>query len=128
MRTFFSCSVAALLLAACVLSGCDSSPQPNSASTTTESSSSDHGAVDQATISEALAQLSPEDRSLAESQKFCAIATENPLGTMGTPVKIDVNGQPVFLCCSGCKSKALGSPEETLASVAKLKAENSDSK
>ena len=90
--------------------------------------SDDHAVSDQTVIAEALAQLSPEDRLLAESQKYCAIANSNPLGTMGTPLKIEVNGESVFLCCSGCKGKATGDPEKTLASVAKLKAENSASK
>jgi hypothetical protein len=46
---------------------------------------------------------------------------------MGAPLKLDVKGQPVFVCCAGCKSKALKNPDETLATVAKLKAENSGS-
>ena len=42
---------------------------------------------------------------------------------MGTPVKVTVKGQPVFLCCDGCKKKALGDPDKTLAAVEKLKAD-----
>lgn len=76
-------------------------------------------------ISKALAQLSPEDRSLAEAQKFCAVATNSALGSMGTPVKVEINGEPVFLCCEGCRTKALRQPEETLAIVADLKQKNS---
>ncbi len=123
MRVRTQSLVGALLLAACALVGCESKP----ATGPVTSISSEH-AADQAAINESLAQLSPDDRILAESQKFCAIATVNPLGTMGAPVKIDVNGESVFLCCAGCKTKALGNPEETLASVAKLKADNSLSK
>lgn len=76
-------------------------------------------------IAIALAQLSPEDRLLAESQKYCAVATSNLLGSMGTPVKVAVDGEPVFLCCAACRSKALSQPEATLAAVAKLKQANS---
>ncbi len=76
-------------------------------------------------IAEALATLSEEDRALAKSQKFCAVQTDSLLGSMGTPIKIDVNGQSVFLCCKGCKTTAMNAPEETLATVAKLKASNS---
>ncbi|HMO15784.1 MAG TPA: hypothetical protein PKD64_16390 [Pirellulaceae bacterium] len=76
-------------------------------------------------IANALAQLSPEDRAVAESQKYCAVATSSALGSMGTPIKVEVNGEPVFLCCEGCRSKALRQPEETLATVAKLKQANS---
>ena len=75
-------------------------------------------------ISEALAGLSKEDRSLADSQKYCAVMTESLLGSMGAPLKVEVNGQPVFLCCKGCKAKALRDAEATLAVVAKLRDEN----
>lgn len=49
--------------------------------------------------------------------------TDSPLGSMGTPIKIDVNGKPVFVCCIGCKAKALRDPDATLAVVAKLKSD-----
>src|SRR5204863_7725143 len=47
----------------------------------------------------ALAKLKPEDRKLAEAQKFCAVLTKNRLGTMGAPVKVMIKDKPVFLCC-----------------------------
>jgi len=68
-----------------------------------------------------LAKLSREDRELAESQKFCAIQNNNRLGEMGVPAKVMVNGQPVFLCCSGCEKTAVSNPERTLAKVAELR-------
>ena len=75
-------------------------------------------------FSKALAELSPEDRKLAEAQKFCAFENESRLGGMGKPYKIEIEGQPVFLCCEGCKEGALKDPQETLAKVEKLKAAN----
>ena len=75
-------------------------------------------------VMEALASLSEEDRALAKSQKFCAVMTDSPLGSMGKPIKIDINGQPVFLCCKGCKTRAMNDPEATLAAVAELNASN----
>ena len=81
-------------------------------------------ADEEATIKANLAKLSPEDRSAAEAQKFCAIQTGNRLGSMGVPVKVMVENQPVFLCCGGCKQKALANPQATLASVKKLKEAN----
>ncbi len=72
-------------------------------------------------IAEALAGLDADDRKLADAQKFCAVMTDNLLGSMGTPVKVGVNGETVFLCCDGCKGKALRKADETLANVAKLK-------
>jgi Cu/Ag efflux protein CusF len=41
---------------------------------------------------------------------------------MGPPVKVQIDGQPVFLCCAGCEEKALANPKQTLAKVAELKA------
>ncbi len=77
-------------------------------------------------IAVALASLNKEDRTLVDSQKYCAIMTDKLLGSMGTPLKVEVNGEPVFLCCKGCKTKALRDPDATLASVAKLRSENGE--
>jgi YHS domain-containing protein len=77
----------------------------------------------EAKIVSALANLSPEDRTLAEAQRFCPILSSNRLGVMGTPVKVEVKGQTVFLCCNGCKEKALANPDATLVKVESLKTE-----
>jgi hypothetical protein len=45
------------------------------------------------------------------------------LGSMGTPVKVVISGKPVFLCCEGCREKALADPDGTLAKAEKLKAD-----
>jgi Cu(I)/Ag(I) efflux system membrane fusion protein len=71
-----------------------------------------------------LAKLSPADRQAAESQKFCPILTDSPLGSMGVPIKLKIDGQPVFICCVGCKKPALDNPQETLSKVAKLRSTN----
>jgi len=68
-----------------------------------------------------LSKLSPEDRKLAEAQQFCAVEGDHRLGSMGTPYKVMVEGQPVFLCCKSCEKKALTHPEKTLARVKELK-------
>ena len=81
----------------------------------------DHGESD---IAAALGKLSAEDRKAADAQKYCAVMSSNLLGSMGTPLKLEIKGDSVFLCCSGCQSKALEYPDETLAAVAKLKADN----
>ena len=83
----------------------------------------DHGASE---VAAEMAKLSPEDRKEAEAQKFCVISNGSLLGSMGAPIKLDVNGQSVYVCCAGCKSAAMKDPEKTLAIVAKLKAENSE--
>jgi hypothetical protein len=75
----------------------------------------------EAEIKASLASLSPEDRRLADEQRFCPVIANSRLGSMGTPVKVNVDGQPVFLCCAGCKAKALKNPKTTLDRVAQLK-------
>ncbi|MGV3486482.1 MAG: hypothetical protein ACO1RT_18845 [Planctomycetaceae bacterium] len=118
-----------------ILAGCDSAVAPVADNVQTNSPSPEASDVaapadaetKSAAITAALAKLSPEDREIAEAQRYCAVLTENPLGSMGTPFKLDVNGEPVFLCCAGCKSKALRDPDATLATVARLKAEHASS-
>ena len=62
----------------------------------------------------ALAKLSDEDRALAEKQRICPV-TEAPLGSMGTPPKVDVDGRTVFICCEGCRKSLLEEREKYLA-------------
>jgi Cu(I)/Ag(I) efflux system membrane fusion protein len=75
----------------------------------------------EATMTQALARLSADDRKIAEKQQFCPILSDNKLGAMGVPVKVMLENQPVFLCCDGCKKQAQDHPQETLAKVQKLK-------
>lgn len=85
----------------------------------------DHEAqASEADIQQALAELSPADRKLAEAQRFCAVMPTDRLGAMGAPIKVMVAGQPVFLCCDGCEQKALANPKATLKSVEQLKKAN----
>jgi hypothetical protein len=79
-------------------------------------------AKEEAEIKANLAKLSPADRKLAEAQRWCAIEDDTRLGEMGVPFKVVLNGQPVFLCCKGCKKQAEKDPEKTLAKVKELKA------
>ena len=67
------------------------------------------------------AKLDDEDRILAQAQGYCVVTAE-ALGSMGTPIKLIVNEQPVFVCCKGCERKARSNPDQTLVKVAKLKA------
>jgi hypothetical protein len=71
-----------------------------------------------------LGKLSEEDRKLVEAQKFCAVMNHQRLGSMGAPIKFEIKGEPVFVCCSGCKAKALKNPDETLATVNAMKSAN----
>lgn len=67
-------------------------------------------------VEKALARLSAEDRALAEEQELCPVTGE-ALGSMGTPVKIAVEGEELFICCAGCEETVRESPEEYLAKL-----------
>ena len=72
-----------------------------------------------------LAQLSDEDRQLAETQGVCVVMPSNELGCMGVPYKLVIEGRPVFLCCEHCKEAALKDPQATLAALDGLLQKNS---
>jgi hypothetical protein len=80
--------------------------------------------VEENKIRAALEQLSPDDRKLAQEQKYCAVQSESRLGSMSKPVKVMIEDQPVFLCCKHCEKHAKADPDKTLATVKKLKADN----
>ena len=84
----------------------------------------DADAAEAAAIENAFAQLSSEDRKLAETQRYCAVLDDNRLGAMGPPIKVLVEGQPVFLCCESCRDKALANPQATLARAKHLAADH----
>ena len=78
-----------------------------------------HGHGDEATeTEEALAALSAEDRKLAEAQKTCPVSGE-PLGEMGTPIKMTVKGQDLFICCEACRKPIEKNPDKYLAKLNK---------
>ena len=85
--------------------------------------SGDPSSNEDAKIRASLDKLSPEDRALAESQRLCPV-TDEPLGSMGVPIKVTVNDQPVFLCCSSCIKTATKDPDKTLQKVNELKESN----
>lgn len=62
-----------------------------------------------------MAALSPEDQALVAAQKKCPVGGE--LGSMGTPVKVDVDGRTVFICCEHCREPLLADPEKYLAKL-----------
>jgi Cu(I)/Ag(I) efflux system membrane fusion protein len=64
-----------------------------------------------ARIEAALAELSEEDRALARAQRICPVS-EAPLGSMGVPTKVNVDGRGIFICCEGCRQPLLDDPEK----------------
>jgi YHS domain-containing protein len=53
---------------------------------------------------------------LAEKQEVCPVSGE-PLGSMGSPYKVTIQGQEVVLCCPGCETKIKNNPEKYLAKL-----------
>lgn len=116
----FCASVVSLAL---FLTGCGSAQNgaPTATPNAQHADHADHGDEEAKERAAALAQLSDEDRTLAEAQGYCVVAGK-PLGSMGPPIKLVVNEQPVFVCCKGCENKAKSNPDKTLAKLEELKA------
>ena len=117
--SLLTASVASLAL---FLSGCGSAQNGTPTAAPQTQHHDDHGDhVDKDEQKANFAKLSDEDRPLAEAQGYCVVTSE-PLGSMGPPIKLVVNEQPVFVCCKGCEKKAKSNPDKTLAKVEELKA------
>jgi hypothetical protein len=64
----------------------------------------------------ALSELSDADRTAALAQKVCPVSGK-PLGSMGKPPTVTVEGQEVFLCCNGCEEEIKSNPAEYLSKL-----------
>lgn len=61
-------------------------------------------------------KLPEADAEAALKQKVCPISNEN-LGAMGTPIKVEADGKTAFLCCDGCKEEFEKDPKAVLAKL-----------
>ncbi|AGA26833.1 efflux RND transporter periplasmic adaptor subunit [Singulisphaera acidiphila] len=52
-----------------------------------------------------------------DEQKVCLV-THAKLGSMGTPIPIELQGQKLWMCCEGCEEKLKGEPVKYLARLA----------
>ena len=111
-------SVASVASLALFLTGCGSA-QNGTPTAAPQAQHADHNEKEEQKAN--FAKLSDEDRPLAEAQGYCVVTSE-PLGSMGPPLKLVVNEQPVFVCCKGCEKKAKSNLDKTLAKVEELKA------
>jgi Cu(I)/Ag(I) efflux system membrane fusion protein len=59
-----------------------------------------------------------DDATLIAKQKICPVTGE-PLGSMGAPVRVNVSGTTVFVCCKGCEKPLLKNPAEHLTKLPK---------
>jgi hypothetical protein len=76
---------------------------------------------EEADIKAALDKLTPADRTLALQQRFCPIQGDTRLGEMGKPVKLILDGRPMFLCCKNCVKEARANAARTLRKVEQLR-------
>jgi hypothetical protein len=107
---------ALLVLGVTISAGCSNQNQDASQSAGgTETSDAWKAGLDEEVVS-ALSQLSEADRTAALAQKICPVSDE-PLGSMGTPPKVTVDGQDVFICCTGCEEALKSNPDEYLAKL-----------
>ncbi len=66
---------------------------------------------------EGIALLEDEaDRTAAREQRVCPVSGE-PLGSMGKPIKLTVEGREVFICCTGCEDTLREDPEKYFAKL-----------
>jgi hypothetical protein len=117
MRLRILAAIAVLLPAA--FSGCGGGASTTQASSETKKVEAPTPKGDE--VAAERAKLSKEDRTLVDAQEWCVVNSGGRLGSMGAPVKLMIKGQPVFLCCAGCKRKAESDPDKTLAKLEDLK-------
>lgn len=67
-------------------------------------------ALSRRTLTVTLAAITELDRPAIAKQRTCLV-TDEALGSMGTPIKVLIGGQPIYLCCKGCVSKVRKNPE-----------------
>ncbi len=65
--------------------------------------------------------LSQADQALIAKQRICPV-TKAPLGSMGQPVFMIVDGQKIALCCQGCEAAVLKDKAKYLAVLESNKA------
>jgi hypothetical protein len=53
------------------------------------------------------------DQAAIKAQRVCKVSGE-PLGSMGTPVKITRGDRSIFLCCNGCVKRVQANPDQYL--------------
>lgn len=84
-------------------------------------------AKEQKEMEESFKKLSPEDRMLAEKQEICPVSKVR-LGThgMGVPVKIDIQGEPVMVCCEGCRKSLVNDSAKYLKVLKDRQAHSSE--
>ena len=67
---------------------------------------------------EAIQKLPESEWAAVYKQVNCPVSGQ-PLGSMGTPIKVTVQGQDVYICCEGCRKALEDNPEKYLTKFPK---------
>lgn len=71
------------------------------------------GELDEQALHQSLSGFSEADRQAVLRQKVCPVGNL-PLGSMGPPVRVEIQGRPVFLCCEACRGPLQDDPGKYL--------------
>ena len=77
---------------------------------------------EEAIVASNLAKLPEVEKREALEQGLCVIQDDSKLGSMGVPLRLVIEGKPVYVCCKGCTKEAQADPKATLTKLDKLKA------
>ena len=103
-----------------VLAGCQESANVSDRREIDRLKKSGSGEAEEAEVQAARGKLNADERRLVDEQDICPISNER-LGSMGVPVKVQVRDETVYLCCKSCQKSALEKSDETLAKVKEIK-------
>ncbi len=67
--------------------------------------------------------LTPEEQKQAKLQVLCPVTLE-PLGSMGTPLVVNLGDDSLLICCKGCLKKATKNGESMLEMVRRWRESN----
>jgi len=67
-----------------------------------------------------VATLDESDKKGISRQKVCPV-TGARLGSMGDPIKVLIDGKPLYLCCQGCVAKVKNDPKTYVAKAGQLR-------
>lgn len=111
----FSFLSASVLISALLVStiGCGNNPKPASQPPAVDQKNQ---SSDMEKMKAETAKLSPADAAAVEKQHFCPV-TDKMLGSMGPPLKVDVNGQQVWICCEGCREDLIANRAKYLSKL-----------
>ncbi len=122
LRPYLKISPALLALLIPIAVGCSPSNDQSNAPENTQPPVA-HADGQHTSQPEGLALLEDEaERAAAIAQGICPVSGE-PLGSMGKPIKLTVEGREVYICCEGCEDALREDPQKYFAKLDQEQAE-----